>query len=169
MANRTGSPGDTAYVNLCISSHQRAAALSVFCHMWRTSKGPKGSLQETLSSRALVHVDFSEQSLWVLIIHAGGISCPRGQLFWNTVLFSHLAPRNDLCENSRKHQSTVSERYSISTETQSSHKHLPHNSLCWQPASAHVCNFWSNSPHPLLRPCLNRGHLSDPAFKWWND
>lgn len=85
-------------------------------------------------------------SLWALIIHAGGVSSPSGQLFWNTVLFSHLAPRNDLCENSRKHQSTVCQRYSISTEIQSSHKHLPHDSLCWQPASAQVAIYEATAP-----------------------
>ena len=104
---------------------------------------------------ALVHVDFSEQSLWALIIHAGGVSPPRGQLFWNTVLFSHLAPRNDLCENSRKHQSTVCQRYSISTEIQSSHQRVPHKSLlaaCISPSVQFMKQQPPSSPGSLSNP-----------------
>lgn len=72
-------------------------------------------------------------------------------------------------KNSRKHWSAVCQKYSISTEIQSSHKHVVHSSLCWQPPAAPVCNLWSNSSHPVLGPFLIQGHLSNPALKCGNE
>lgn len=80
-----------------------------------------------LLPHARVNVDFSEQSLWALIIHAGGVSCPRGQLFWTTVLFTHLAPRKGLNDNS---------------------------SNAWV-AAAQVCSPWNNSPPSPPGPLPN--------------
>lgn len=135
--------------SVCISVSQPTGELLLWAYSARREELPRDLRvlsRRLLLPHALDNVDFSESSLWALIIHAGGVSSPRGQLFWNTVLFSPLAPRNDLCDNSRKHRSAACQRCSITTEIQPSHKDLPHDSLCWQPASAQVRNFWSNSP-----------------------
>lgn len=49
VAEWMGSPGDKACVSLHLIPSERCC-LELFCHMWETSKGPKGSLQHTPSS-----------------------------------------------------------------------------------------------------------------------
>lgn len=155
--------------SVCESLHlipSESCCFELFCHMWETSKGPKGPHQHTPPSPCTgscwlfwtVSLSFNN-SCWGTLISQGPAVLKYSTIFpssskeWSV----WKIPENTEVQSVR--DTPLALRY-ILPQT-----HPPQQSLLAPP----VCNLQSSSPHPLLRPFLIQGHLPDPALKCWNE
>lgn len=89
-----------------------------------------------LLPHARVHVDFSEQSLSFNNSCWGSLISQGPAILKYCTIFPSSSKERSMWKFQKIPKCSL-QRYSISTEIQSSHRDVPHNSLCWQPASAH--------------------------------